>query len=365
MSTTQLLHKKNSNLQLFIRIFITLVLFISAFLILQRLLVPKYASAVLEGGMVREYYDTAKNHDVIIIGDCETYTNYSTVTLWEQYGITSYIRGSPQQLVWHSYYILEDTLRYETPQVVIFNVSAVQYGEPQSEPYNRLTLDGMRLSASKLNAVFSSRTEDEDMLSYLLPFFRYKDRWKELSSEDFKYFFNNPRVSINGFMLRSDTMEAGFLPDPIRRADYTFSDKVYSYLERLVSLTKENNIKLILVKAPTLYPYWFAQWDQQIVAFAEQHDLLYINFLEHVDEIGIDYSTDTFNAGISLNVFGAERLARFLGSILSENTQFSADRHGPETVAYWNEMTQLYHRVIIRQQDEISEAGKITNLLME
>ena len=55
----------------------------------------------------------------------------------EKYGITSYIRGSAQQLVWQSYYLLEETLKYEKPKVVVFNVLAMKYNEPK----RKLTTD--------------------------------------------------------------------------------------------------------------------------------------------------------------------------------------------------------------------------------
>lgn len=122
--------------------------------LLQRLLVPKYATGVVEGAFVAEYYqEENKDFDVIFVGDCEVYENFSPVTLWETYGIHSYIRGSAEQYVWQSYYLLEDTLRYHTPQAVIFNIQAMQFNESQNEAYNRMTLEGMEWSMSKVNAI--------------------------------------------------------------------------------------------------------------------------------------------------------------------------------------------------------------------
>ena len=83
---------------------------------------------------------------MLILGDCEVYENISTVTMWENYGISSYIRGSAEQLIWQSYYLLEDTLKYEKPEVVMLNVLAMSEGEAKSEAYNRMTLDGMKWS---------------------------------------------------------------------------------------------------------------------------------------------------------------------------------------------------------------------------
>ena len=331
----------------------------------QRLLMPKYATQALEGNLTREYYSSARSHDVIFLGDCEVYANFSPITLWEEYGITSFIRGGAQQLIWHSYYLLHDTLRYETPKVVVFNVLAMQYDEPQSEAYDRLNLDGMRNSPAKFNAIAASSSEGADWLSYVFPLLRYKDRWKELSSEDFRYFLNNPRVSVNGFMVRSDIMPVDFLPDPIRRADYTFGDTAYHYLERMVSLAKANGIELVLVKAPALFPHWFDEWDAQIVEFAGEHGLLYVNLLEHTEDMGLDFSTDTFNAGLHLNVFGAEKAARFFGGILSDSFGLPDRRGDPGTAAVWNGLTELYHSAIARQQREIEEHGKIQSFLLD
>ena len=118
-----------------------------------KLLMPKYANDIIEGRLISEYYDNAGGNDILFVGDCELYENISPITLWEEYGITSYIRGSSQQLIWQSYYLLEEMLDYETPDMVVFNVLSMKYNEPQKEAYNRLTLDGMKWSSHKWNAI--------------------------------------------------------------------------------------------------------------------------------------------------------------------------------------------------------------------
>jgi hypothetical protein len=253
-------------------------------------------SSIHEGNLIHEYYDEVKNHDVIFIGDCEVFSNFSPVTLWEDYGISSYIRGSAQQLLWHSYYLLEDTLTYEKPKVVVFNVLAMKYNEPQKEAYNRLTLDGMKLSMTKLEAVKASMMEGESFISYLFPILRYHSRWNELTSEDFKYLFHRDTISHNGFLMRVDVKPVTVIPKGQKLADYQFGENSYDYLDRITKLCKENDIKLILIKSPSTYPYWYKEWDDQMVQYAKDNDLTYINFLDLVNEIGIDYNTD--NPGI-------------------------------------------------------------------
>jgi hypothetical protein len=345
----------------FVKIAVAIIVFTSVFFCLQRLLAPKYASQTLEGNLIREYYDSGFGNDVIFLGDCEVYHNFSPVALWEEYGITSFVRGSPQQLVWQSYYLLEDTLRFETPRVAVYNVLSMQYGEPQNEAYNRLTLDGMRWGMPKIRAISASMTDGEDWLSYIFPLFRFKERWREIGAEDFRYFFQRPRVSVNGYMMRSEVVPAGWIPSQPLRGDYRFGGKAYEYLEKLEKLTAENGIELVLVKAPTLYPPWHPQWDAQITDFAEKHNLLYVNFLNYIDDIGLDYNNHTFSAGLDLNVFGAELLSRFFGEILQTRFSLPDRRNDPDTAEPWNTLSALYHQNKARQQSEIERYGHIQN----
>ena len=111
-------------------------LILAGFLVwgLGRLVRPKYASGqTLEGSMVENWYaHRDEGHQVLFVGDCEVYESFSPVTLFNEFGATSYIRGSAQQLIWQSYYLMEETFQYETPKVMVFNVLSMKYDTPQS-----------------------------------------------------------------------------------------------------------------------------------------------------------------------------------------------------------------------------------------
>ena len=335
------------------------VILIGLFL-LQRLLIPKYVSEVVEGRLIEEYYNDEKDHDVIFIGDCEVYENFSPKVLWEEYGINSYIRGSAQQLIWQSYYLLEDTLRYEKPDVVIFNVLAMQYDKPQKEAYNRMTLEGMRWSSSKVKAINVSMTENEKFLDYVFPILRYHSRWKELGSEDVSYMFRDKTVSHNGYYMRVDVRPAENVPEGKILADYRFGENAYDYLDKITSLCKENDIQLVLIKAPSLYPFWYDEWEEQMEEYARENDLLYINFLELTDETGLDFAKDTYDGGLHMNLSGAEKITKYLGEILEEEYDLP-DRRGEEELAErWIQKVNAYEEERERQLKNI-ETGKEIN----
>ena len=325
-----------------VRFLLSAAMILLCLFLLQRLVTPKHVTDTVEGSLIAAYYAEEKDHDVIFIGDCEVYENFSPKVLWEEYGINSFIRGSAQQLIWQSYYLLEDTLRYETPDVVIFNVLAMQYNEPQREAYNRMTLDGMKWSASKVRSILASMTEEEHFLDYVFPLLRYHSRWSELETEDLAYMFKTEPVSHNGFMMRVDVRPAETVPQGRVLPDYRFGDTAYAYLDRITALCQEKGIRLVLVKAPSLYPVWYDPWEEQIEGYAEEHGLLYINFLQLIDETGLDFSTDTYDAGLHLNLYGAEKISRYLGQVLQEQLGLEDRRFDEHLSVVWQEKIAAY-----------------------
>jgi len=340
-----------------ISVILVAVIFVGCFWFLQRLFEPKYINDIIEGRLIEDYYDYAGGNDVIFVGDCECYENISPIKMYEEYGITSYIRGSAQQLIWQSYYLLEEMLNMETPRVVVFNVLSMKYNEPQKEAYNRMSIDGMKLSLSKLKNIKASMCEDEDFISYIFPLLRYHSRWSELTSEDFEYLFKTKRSFHQGYLMRVDVRPVTGYPSATPLADYNFGDTAYEYLDKITALCEEKGVKLVLMKAPSISPLWYDEWEAQIEEYANAHDLLYLNFLELVDEVGIDYDTDTYDGGLHLNLSGAEKLSGYFGQILQDTYGLTDHREDPETAALWQEKCDFYHEMEADQYRELEEYG--------
>ncbi len=307
-----------------------------------RLLQPKYATTLVEGSMIPQYYDEAGGHDVIFIGDCEVYSNFSPMEMYQSNGITAYVRGSSQQLIWQSYYILKETFRYESPKVVVFNVNSMRYSEPVSEAYNRLTIDGMRWSQEKADIIEASMLEEESFMSYVFPILRYHSRFDELTGEDWRYLFESKHNTYNGYLMNKDVKPAGVLPAKRPLPDYQFSPVCYDYLDKIRLLCQENNAQLVLIKAPSLYPYWYEEYDAQMEAYAQAHGICFYNLLDYVEEIGIDYQTDTYDQGLHLNLAGATKLSRFFGNLLATNHGLADHRNDPQIQAEYDKKLAAY-----------------------
>lgn len=308
---------------------------------------PKYVSNA-EGLLSGGYYEDAGEHDVLLIGDCEVYEGFVPSVLWEEYGITSYIRGGAQQLVWHSYYLLEETFKYETPKVVVFNVYALKYGEPQSEAYNRMTFDTMKWSSSKLKGILASMTEDESIVDYIFPLLRYHSRITELKSEDLKYLLSDPKDnSDNGYLIKT-----GVRPmkpfDPITEPpEELIPDVSFEYLDKMKELCDQHGTELVLIKSPTNSRgyWWYDEWEEQITQYATEKGLDYYNFIPDADKMGIDWQTDTYDEGLHLNANGAEKFTKYFGSILAEEYELKSRKDESDTAAVWDAYLEEYRRI--------------------
>lgn len=312
--------------------------FVLVFAFLNILLQPKYAVSLVEGGMISEYYDKAGGHDVIFVGDCEVYANFTPMEMYREAGIKAYVRGTSQQLVWQSYYVLAETFRYETPKVVVFNVNAMRYSEPVKEEYHRLTIDKMRWSKEKVGIIQASMTEEETFLSYVFPILRYHSRFSQLTQEDFQYLFATEQITWQGHLVNDTVKPLGRLPSKKPLADYDFGDICWEYLEKMRLLCEENGAELILIKAPSVYPYWYDQYDAQIEEYAAKYGLSFYNFLDYVEQIGIDYQVDTYDAGLHMNLTGATKLSTYFAKILSQ--QHGVPDHRGD--AAFDEMLKAY-----------------------
>ena len=149
-------------------------------------------------------------------------------------------------------------------------------------------------------------------------------------------------MTDNGYLMQVNKNPVGDEYTKIPLVDYNFGENAYYYLDKMVQLCEEHGTELVLIKAPSLSPVWYDEWDQQMVRYAEEHGLRYYNFLNLIDEVGIDWNEDTYDQGLHLNVYGAEKLSRYFGRILSEEIGLEDHRNDPQIAEKWAKKCETY-----------------------
>ena len=122
---------------------------------------------------------------------------------------------------------------------------------------------------------------------------------RQITKEDIEYYARHKKVSNNGYYMRVDTapfVEGVWFED--EPEDYAFGEMPMEYLDKIRLLCESEGIRLVLVKAPSVSPVWYDEYEKQVVSYAERYDLSYLNYLKLFDRVKLDYDTDTYDFAV-------------------------------------------------------------------
>ena len=162
--------------------------------------------------------------------------------------------------------------------------------------------------------------------------------------------FSRDTVSHNGYLMQTGIrpMEKNFEEQRVEATNKIYDpiipDICFEYLDKMQRLCEENGATLVLIKSPTNSStyWWYDEWDEQISEYAVENGLDYYNFIED-ENIGIDWSTDTYDRGLHLNVYGAEKFTEYFGQIITEKYSLSDERENKDLSAYWEDKIDSYY----------------------
>ena len=115
-------------------------------------------------------------------------------------------------------------------------------------------------------------------------------------------------------------------------------------MDEIISLCKENNVTLVLYSAPSPKNY-DGEKHNGIERYANEKNLAYVDLNLKTSELEIDWAKDTADHGDHLNLSGAQKTTRFLGTYLKD--QFDLEDHrGDENLKEWDISLEEYHKKI-------------------
>ena len=293
--------------------------------ILSKVFIPKNNTVeagihnVTANGILGEKSNTI---DIIILGDSESFTAISPMKIWKDYGFTVYNGGVSSQYLYDTYSYLKKSLNNQSPKIVVLETNAIFRKIPLS---NVLGAYGKRI----------------------LPIFKYHNRWKTMTSKDFKdkvkYTWTD---DLKGFSINKTTKSVPLLKDYMSYTEEREQIKLLNmyYLNKIVNECKKNNIEVVLLSTPSTVN-WNYKRHNVVADYAKNNGVTYLD-LNLVNDLNIDWQNDTRDAGDHLNYYGAMKVTDYMGSYFAR-MHILDDHREDEKYKNWN---VAYEKYIINEK---------------
>lgn len=296
-------------------------------------LVPKYDYGICS--MTNLYQQEENAVDVLVLGTSLAYAGVNTNVLWEEYGIAAYNLCGAEQPYWISYHYLIEALKTQRPSLIVLDAKAATYTKEYSARGRTfMGTTGIADVSNRLAAIKAS-VAPEDFGSFLLGFPQLHSYYAKVASDSFAY---PPDNAGRGFdwkgYIECEETEQHSRPSLVwvdtKKAMVARQEE---YLRKIIELTKEENIPLLIVGFPNPdyandHMYYNSLW-----AVAEECGVPYINYNDPSIRFGLTYSS-CFADWQHLNVKGSVIFSRKLGEDLQAQFQLP-DRRGNAKHQSW------------------------------
>lgn len=316
---------------------------------------------------VTKFYELDNNTvDVLILGSSHAFEDFNTGTLWDEYGMSSYILAGSVQPMWNTYYYLKEALKMQRPKLIVLEGYCTVFSSEFIDDSRIIKNNyGLHWSPDKVESLKISSPK-ERWSDFFLEYTQYHTRYKELSREDFLDNQGNPLYyDWKGFGCNMETtpLECVDISGVTERTN--LFEKTEKYYRATIKLAKENNIPIVTVISPYA---GITIEDQQILNsagdIAEELGVPYLNCNLIANEIGIDYSKDAADDG-HLNYRGNLKFSKYIGQYLSDNYNLP-DHRGDSRYNTWERQARFISQMIYDQElvetiDPNSLCNKIKN----
>lgn len=315
------------------------------------ILIPKWTGLNITKNQ-RGFYSEPKNSlDVLFVGSSNVSKGISPIELWSKTGIPSYNRSTQGQTMWTSYYILKDALNYQSPKVVVVNIDGCFISCNEKEGNQQKFFNNLSWGEAKWEALCAPayKISVNDIISYMFPVFRYHSRFDRLVLTDLD------KAYVPHYKSETKGYEVNLMVNPYKGGMKYMKDTgetkaipKYSveYLDKIVELCKDKNIKLILSEVPSSYAWSKAESDA-ITAYANGKGVTFIDFNteEMMNTTGFDWKTDTIDRGDHCNISGAVKITDYFGDYFIQNFGLTSKKDNPE-YASWKTYMEQYNKDI-------------------
>lgn len=329
---------------------------------LKNIFVPKWTDDLAPTYTIDGFYAEERDSlDVIFFGSSQALYGFSPMEMYENTGIKSYVCATGSQSIVCTYYWIREALKYQKPKVIVLDTWCALDESVLGDGAMHCTLDYMRFSPNKIEAVMAiDKIYDFETSpsEYFLPILKYHDRWKELTAEDFTYQFQDKDFFLKGHRvgesIYADSKSEGIIvEDPENVCD--MEDYQAQYLQKIINYCKEKDVKLLLTK--TALPVYGEESHNTIQKIADENQIPFLDYNMHEvwTDAGMNYLTD-FADILHLNINGATKTTSYMGEYLLEHDfGLSEAVKVSEPDETWNEDLKRYQEYLVPKKEQLEE----------
>ena len=289
---------------------ILLVLYFSSVMRPKKTELPNDTTNKIEGFYALEDHSM----DVLFFGTSHTYYGFNPAVLYAETGLNSYVFAGECQPFSVTYHYLVEALKTQSPQLVVVDVFALlPSGQKcQTSGIIKKNVEDFKMSQNKIDAL--SLIENESLLENLLDISIYKDRWNEVTYQDFLFPFEEHFNFTFGFTQGYPVNNPLYVREMYNSEQLRKPEDVnLKYLYQ--------GIDLLLVKTP----YYETEEEYEMInyLFQEAQNAGYeaINFNQLYDEL--DFKFDRDGDVWHCNLKGSWKITHYLSKILQQKLSIS------------------------------------------
>lgn len=255
--------------------------------------------------------------DVLNVGDSLCNVGMTPMELYRDYGYTAFNMGRDLQKPIESLFYIRQAVKRQPIKVIFW------------EAHNLFKDESIITSGSML---FS------EYFKYKFQFIKYHYIWKNwLEGPGIRKYFK-------GYLVNEESVPYTggphyWYPD---KEIYPIHTKQKLQFKMALDYCRKNNIKLVLYSGVSAKSYDI-RLHNAIIQFAQECGVDYLDANYDVDKVYIDWSRDTFDGGDHLNLFGCQKMTRYLGNYLADECGLT-DHRGDPAYRNWDDLLPAYEQ---------------------
>lgn len=269
--------------------------------------------------------DNDAPRDVQAFGSCHTYTSFNPEVL-ENAGISAFVYANPGEIIPTTYVRMVEQFKRHTPKVAVLDIWGINpyetYDSTEKILEYYMPANVQLLPYSKEKIELLADFPHLNPLEMLFPLSQYKDRLLDGSLIELDFDYKAHAKEYIGDQMIDRLQNSGFdhqgfvdVSNYPEEQNYVSDDDILEiepvivkYLEKIITLCEENDVTLILYRAPYISTDNELRKLNHLRQICQQHDVLFIDLEK---EMELSYITDFYDMQ-HLSSFGAAKATRFL-----------------------------------------------------